>query len=85
MVQVDLDLASVITASGGAVALILKALTTRSRGQKALEVRVADLEAQLLTWATWAHNARLTAAASGCRLPAIPLPRSASDSTEGVH
>jgi len=79
---VDLDVASVITASGAAVAVILRAVTTWRRTRYTdLADRVADLEAQLLGWATWAHDARVTAAASGCRLPAIPRPRT-GDSTE---
>lgn len=83
----DLDVASIVTASGGALALILRAWSTRrSRRTDDLEDRVAVLEGQLLEWAAWAHTARVTAASSGVRLPAIPKPRTSGDSTtrEGV-
>jgi hypothetical protein len=79
---IDLDVASTITAVGGAVALVLRAITTRGRSRKDLERRVEQLEAQLLEWATWAHDARVQAASSGCRLPAIPRPRNGSETTE---
>jgi hypothetical protein len=76
----DLDVASVITAVGTAVALVLKAWSTRRVSRtRDLEDRVGELEQQLLGWAEWAHTARVTAAASGCRLPAVPRPRSSSD------
>jgi hypothetical protein len=77
----DLDVASIITASGAAAAVILKAWTSRrSSRTKDLEDRVGELERQLLEWAGWAHNARITAASNGVRLPAIPQPRAAGDS-----
>jgi hypothetical protein len=70
---VDLDVASVITAVGGAVALVLKALSVHRRTRhRALEARLTDVEARLLGWAEWAHDARMAAAAAGCRLPAVP-------------
>jgi hypothetical protein len=79
----DLDVASTITAAGGAVALILRAVSTRRVSRtRDLERRVAELEDALLGWAQWAHNARVTAAASGCRLPAIPMPRSTTETAE---
>lgn len=80
----DLDVASIITATGGVLALLLRAWSTRGRSgrAKALEDRVRALENQLLEWAGWAHTARVTAASNGVRLPAIPTPRAGSDSQQ---
>lgn len=78
----DLDLVGIITALGGAAGIILRAVATRRSSRTGeLERRVDDLERQLLAWAEWGHTARMQAAASGCRLPAIPAPRTAGDMT----
>lgn len=79
----DLDVASIITAVGGSVALVLKALSiSRRTRQKALEARLTEVEARLLGWAEWAHDARMAAAAAGCRLPAVPQHLLGLESTE---
>lgn len=63
--------AGVIAATG----VVLKIVLTRPRIPVAEEVleRLAELEEALLSWATWAHGARMAAAAAGIPLPAPPL------------
>lgn len=58
-----------------AVGVVLKIVLTRPRLPVAEEVleRLAELEEQLLRYATWAHNVRMVAAASGIELPTVPL------------
>lgn len=76
-----MDVAGIITAVGGAIALILKVTGGPKRKRKAadvagrletLEARLDSAESKLLGWAAWAHDARVTAAANGVRLPMIP-------------
>lgn len=59
----------------GAVGVVLKIVISRPRIPVAEEVleRLADLEETLLAWATWAHAARMAAAAAGFDLPPPPL------------
>lgn len=58
-----------------AVGVVLKIVLTRPRLPVAEEVleRLAELEEQLLLYATWAHTVRMVAAASGIELPTVPL------------
>lgn len=63
--------AGIIAATG----VVLKIVLTRPRIPVAEEVleRLAELEEGLLAWATWAHGARMAAAAAGITLPTTPL------------
>lgn len=58
-----------------AVGVVLKIVLTRPRIPVAEEVleRLAEVEESLLAWATWAHLARMAAAAAGVQLPPTPL------------
>lgn len=58
-----------------AIGVVLKIVLTRPRLPVAEEVleRLAELEEGLLAWATWAHGARMAAAAAGIVLPDPPL------------
>jgi len=97
-----MDVAGIITAVGGAVAIIIKVTGLPGKRRKVADVhsRLEHLEARqelqdskLLGWAAWAHDARVTAAAHGVRLPRIPArllgddgptipgPRTSSDTT----
>jgi hypothetical protein len=76
-----MDVAGIITAVGGVIALIVKVSLGAPRKRKAadvagrlqqLEERLEAAESRLLSWAAWAHDARMTSAAHGVRLPAIP-------------
>jgi hypothetical protein len=78
-----MDTAGIITAVGGVLALLLKAgLSAQPRKKKkaadvagrleSLEARLELAESRLLGWAAWAHDARVTSAASGIQLPKIP-------------
>jgi len=62
-------LAGIIAAAG----VVLKIWTTRPRVPVAEEVllRLAELEDVVLRWASWAHDARVMAAAQGWDLPAV--------------
>jgi hypothetical protein len=75
------DVAGIITAVGGVIALLVKVLGVQPKKRKAadvsdrleaLEARLEQAEDRLLGWAAWAHDARVTSAAAGVRLPAIP-------------
>lgn len=59
----------------GSVGIVLKIVLTRPRIPVAEEVleRLAEVEEALLNWATWAHAARMAAAAAGITLPSPPL------------
>lgn len=76
-----MDVAGIITATGGVLALLIKAASMAPRRRKradvidrleSLEDRLEVAEDRLLGWAAWAHDARVTAAAAGVRLPGIP-------------
>ena len=98
-----MDIAGIITATGGAIAVILKVISMQPKKRKAadvtdrltsLEDRLAAAEDRLLGWAAWAHDARVTSAAAGVRLPriparllgdeepAVPAPRSSGENTD---
>ncbi len=73
-------LSGVIVATGAVLRIVL----TRPRVPVAEEVllRLAELEDVVLRWATWAHGARVAAAAQGFDLPEVdpelvPGPRDA--------
>lgn len=57
----------------GAVGVVLKIVLTRPRLPVAEEVllRMAELEDVVLRWASWAHDARVAAAAQGFDLPDV--------------
>jgi hypothetical protein len=76
-----MDVAGIITAVGGVVALIIKVTGLPAKRRKVhdvqdrlehLEQRLERAEGQLLGWASWAHDARVKAASHGVRLPSIP-------------
>jgi hypothetical protein len=76
-----MDVAGIITAVGGVIALLVKvgSMAPRKRKQAAvigrlehLERRLEIAEDRLLGWAAWAHDARVNAASHGVRLPSIP-------------
>jgi hypothetical protein len=88
------------------LALLVKIGMTAPRKRKAadvqnrleaLEGRLESTESRLLGWAGWAHDARMTAAANGVRLPlipsqllgsdgpAIPAPRNGADAADRDH
>jgi hypothetical protein len=99
------DVAGIITATGGVIALLVKVAMSAPRKRKAadvqsrlesLETRQENAEAKLLGWAGWAHDARVTAAANGVRLPKIPaqllgtddapaIPAPRAETAEPVH
>jgi len=62
-------LAGILAAAG----VVLKIWTTRPRVPVAEEVllRLAELEDVVLRWASWAHDARVSAAAHGWDLPDV--------------
>lgn len=64
-----------IAAILAAIGAVLKIVLTRPRIPVAEEVleRLAEVEEALLRWGTWAHSARLAAAAAGITLPDPPL------------
>lgn len=64
-----------IAAVIAAIGAVLKIVLTRPRLPVAEEVleRLAEVEEALLSWATWAHQARMVAAAAGIELPPVPL------------
>lgn len=77
----SVDVAGIITAVGGAIAIIIKVTGMPAKRRRVdsiaarlehLERRQAVAESKLLGWAAWAHDARVTAAANGVRLPVIP-------------
>jgi hypothetical protein len=76
-----MDVAGIITATGGVVALLVKVSTMMPRKRRhaavlgrleQLEGRLEVAEDRLLGWAAWAHDARVNAASHGVRLPTIP-------------
>ena len=88
-----MDVAGVITATGGVIALLVKIAMSAPRKRKAadvqdrlesLEARQESAESKLLGWAGWAHDARVTAAASGVRLPSIPAQLLGTDDTPAI-
>lgn len=75
------DVAGIITATGGVIALLIKVLSLAPKRRRAedvtnrlgtLERRLATAEDRLLGWAAWAHDARVRATAQGFQLPTIP-------------
>lgn len=75
------DVAGIITATGGVIALLIKVLSLAPKRRRAedvtdrlgaLENGLARAEDRLLGWAAWAHDARVRAAAQGFQLPTIP-------------
>lgn len=75
------DVAGIITAVGGVIALLVKVCGLPQKKRKAVDVaahlealdaRLGRAEDRLLGWAEWAHDARMTAASNGVRLPLIP-------------
>lgn len=89
----DVDVAGIITATGGVIALLVKVCTMAPRKRKRadvidrlehLESRLEIAEDRLLGWAAWAHDARVRAAAAGLRLPSIPGRLLGGDDSTGV-
>jgi hypothetical protein len=87
------DVAGIITATGGVIALLIKVASMQPKRRKAadvtdrlgaLEERLQTAEDRLLGWAAWAHDARVTSAAAGVRLPAIPARLLAGDDAPTV-